>query len=313
MDNLSLMDHYLQLDFLAGAERPDARGLHDARLPRRAHLVGRAAAADDGRDLPPPRAAGQDRVDPRRALRRAGRPRHRRGLVRARAPRPRRPLPAAGRAVRAAGGDPARSSVRCGATTTARYVGKHYQLAETINSPQPLRTPHPPIMVGGGGEQKTLRLVARYADACNVFAGRGAGPERSRTSSPCCASGASGRAGPTTRSARPSCTTAPSDMTATGGAAFVEEMRALADVGVDEVHVMPLEGDPVAFVRVARRARRTPPLPALTPRRSRGRPGYAGPHQVVRASVSPVRVSSPTQATWPSGRTRTARGRGRSR
>src|SRR5512139_1743415 len=58
------------------------------------------------------------------------------------------------------------------------YAGKHYQLAETINSPQPLRKPHPPIMVGGGGERKTLRLVAKYADACNVFAGQGAGPEQ---------------------------------------------------------------------------------------------------------------------------------------
>ena len=48
------------------------------------------------------------------------------------------------------------------------YKGKHYVLEETICSPQPLRSPHPPIMVGGGGEKKTLRLVARYADACNV-------------------------------------------------------------------------------------------------------------------------------------------------
>ncbi|GLZ61479.1 MULTISPECIES: LLM class F420-dependent oxidoreductase [Micromonospora] len=49
------------------------------------------------------------------------------------------------------------------------FNGKHYQLAETINSPQPLSRPHPPIMIGGGGEKKTLLLVARYADACNLF------------------------------------------------------------------------------------------------------------------------------------------------
>ncbi|MGH3766084.1 MAG: LLM class F420-dependent oxidoreductase [Pseudonocardiaceae bacterium] len=49
------------------------------------------------------------------------------------------------------------------------FDGRHYQLAETLCVPAPISRPHPPIMVGGGGEKKTLRLVARYADACNVF------------------------------------------------------------------------------------------------------------------------------------------------
>lgn len=51
------------------------------------------------------------------------------------------------------------------------YRGKHFQLERALNSPQSLTRPHPPIMIAGSGEQKTLRLVARYADACNIQPG----------------------------------------------------------------------------------------------------------------------------------------------
>jgi F420-dependent oxidoreductase-like protein len=49
------------------------------------------------------------------------------------------------------------------------YRGKHHQLERTLCVPQPLSRPHPPILVAGGGEKKTLRLVAQYADACNLY------------------------------------------------------------------------------------------------------------------------------------------------
>jgi alkanesulfonate monooxygenase SsuD/methylene tetrahydromethanopterin reductase-like flavin-dependent oxidoreductase (luciferase family) len=129
------------------------------------------------------------------------------------------------------------------------YVGRHYRLAETLNSPQPLRKPHPPIMVGGGGERKTLRLVAKHADACNVFAGRGSGPDEVAHKLAVLREWCDreGRAYDEIRRTVLYSGLVGADRA--GGAAFVEEMRALADVGVDEVHVMPLQGDPVAFVR----------------------------------------------------------------
>jgi F420-dependent oxidoreductase-like protein len=131
------------------------------------------------------------------------------------------------------------------------FHGRHYDLAETICSPGPLSPV--PIMVGGGGERKTLRLVARHADACNVFAGpeSGAAPVAHKLAVLRDWCEREGRSYDAIR--RTVLWNAPVGPDAAGGAAFVEQMRALADVGVQEVHVMPLpptsSADPVAFVR----------------------------------------------------------------
>jgi F420-dependent oxidoreductase-like protein len=53
------------------------------------------------------------------------------------------------------------------------YDGTYYHVAETLCSPLPISKPHPPILIGGSGEKKTLKLVAKYANACNLFAQSG--------------------------------------------------------------------------------------------------------------------------------------------
>lgn len=49
------------------------------------------------------------------------------------------------------------------------FEGKHYRLERPLNNPPSLRRPHPPVLIGGTGEKKTLRLVAQYGDACNLY------------------------------------------------------------------------------------------------------------------------------------------------
>lgn len=129
------------------------------------------------------------------------------------------------------------------------YTGKHYQLAETRNVPQPLARPHPPIMIGGGGEQKTLRLLAKYGDAGNLFAGPHSGPEQIKAKLDVLAAHCQREGTDVDRIRKTILWVGPLNPDAEGGKLFAEQMRRYVDVGIGEVHVMPFTGDPVAFVQ----------------------------------------------------------------
>jgi F420-dependent oxidoreductase-like protein len=128
------------------------------------------------------------------------------------------------------------------------FAGTHYQLAETINSPQPLRRPHPPIMIGGGGERKTLRLVARYGDACNLFAGPQTSPAQVAAKLDTLASHCEHEGTDVNRIRRSVLWTGPIHATDQGGAELAAQLAGYSAVGITEVHVMPMGGDPAAFV-----------------------------------------------------------------
>jgi F420-dependent oxidoreductase-like protein len=120
------------------------------------------------------------------------------------------------------------------------YEGRHYQLAETICSPSPVSSPRPGVLVGGSGERKTLRLVARYADACNLFARTV--PEVAHKlevlARHCDAEGRDSESIEKTILA----ITNPLD----DADGFVAQMADYAKLGIDLVELMPV-GDPIAF------------------------------------------------------------------
>ena len=127
------------------------------------------------------------------------------------------------------------------------YAGRHYQLAETICSPQPLR--RVPVMVGGGGEKKTLRLVAKYADACNLFAGPRSPADAVAAKLEVLRGHCEREGTDYDRIAKSVLWAGPLDATTeAGGRAFAQQLEAYAAVGVTDVHVMPWGGDPTVFV-----------------------------------------------------------------
>lgn len=121
------------------------------------------------------------------------------------------------------------------------YQGEYYQLAEPINSPQPVTRPRPPIMIGGSGERRTLPLVAKHADACNLYA---AGPdfvEHKLTV-------LRGHCGTHGRDyADIEKTLIYSGDPLADQDAFLREMRGYAELGVTGVFVMPSKHAPPAF------------------------------------------------------------------
>ena len=122
------------------------------------------------------------------------------------------------------------------------YEGAHYRLAETLCSPKPLQSPHPPILIGGGGEKKTLRLVAQYGDACNLF---DLGPDEvARKIEVLHAHCADVGRDPAEVEVTLTAALAPDY----DPDAFLERMRAYAALGVAQVSVSVPPQDPPAFV-----------------------------------------------------------------
>jgi alkanesulfonate monooxygenase len=120
------------------------------------------------------------------------------------------------------------------------FDGAHYRLGRTLSSPPNLSVPHPPLMIGGGGERKTLRLVARYADACNLFPGPDLASKLDVLRSHC------------EREARDydaieKTTTSSYDAT-TGPAGLLEQLRAQHDLGVTACYLMVGGPEPRADV-----------------------------------------------------------------
>ena len=127
------------------------------------------------------------------------------------------------------------------------FEGRHYRLAETINSPQPLR--RPPVMIGGDGEKKTLRLVAKYADACNLFASPDRGRPEQVEAKLAVLREHCAREGTDYDAIRKTVLYGgPLEPGGDGGEAFAERMAGYAALGVSQVHVGPGDRDPVRFV-----------------------------------------------------------------
>ena len=122
------------------------------------------------------------------------------------------------------------------------YEGEHYQLAETICSPPPIQQPRPPILIGGSGERKTLRLVAQYGDACNLFA---SGPAEVAHKLEVLAAPLRGREPRLRRPSRRRSSAGSTPLDDVDG--FLRSMEEYAKLGIDLVELGPAGPDPAAW------------------------------------------------------------------
>jgi F420-dependent oxidoreductase-like protein len=129
-------------------------------------------------------------------------------------------------------------------TNNGPFTGTHYQLAETLSVPEPVSSPRPRILIGGGGERKTLRLVAQYADACNLFIDSPEGIKHKLDvlREHCDAVGRD--YAEITKTAVP----LPGVLTEDTIGTFADYCAPYAELGITEVHVMPPTGTPAEWI-----------------------------------------------------------------
>lgn len=123
------------------------------------------------------------------------------------------------------------------------YEGRYYRLAETLCEPKPLGPV--PVMVGGGGERKTLRLVAQYADACNLFAEPGDGLETVAHKLAVLREHCEEVGRPYDEIRKTILWNGPVPF----DGSFIETLAGYAETGIVEAFIMPPDGDLTAFVR----------------------------------------------------------------
>ena len=248
VDNLSLMDHYLQLEFLGGPHDPMLEGYttlgflaaHTRTVELQLQMTG-VTYRHPG--LLAKIVATLDVLSGGRAALGIGAAWYEREHRAYGVPYP----PLAERFERLE--EALRVVRRMWSDDDGPFEGRHYSLAETVCAPQPLH--RVPVMVGGNGERKTLRLVATYGDACNLVLGGDAGPDLVRHKLDVLRRHCEDVGTSFDAVRRTVLWPRPLDP-ADGAGTFLEQMRELADVGVQEVHVAPLgeaAADPAGFVR----------------------------------------------------------------